>query len=163
MPVPFLQKSHAYAAQVLHKAGLKFSQIPEAIQITRETVEVWLQKELANGNAQQVLLVLKGQVQEKGPKLLLDKLQDMVLIRLMLHLGIRGALATNIATLVLPFVLKKVFDQARRNPKVQAWWQEQQWREQIPTLEKIKSKMQQFGSTLTPVRKSTEGEQPLFI
>ncbi|RNI30535.1 hypothetical protein [Rufibacter latericius] len=163
MPVPFLQRSHVFAVQVLRKAGLKLSQIPKAIQVTRDTVEQWIQKELESGNAQHVLLVLKGQVQEKAPKLLLNKLKDMLLVRLMLHLGIRGALATNVVGLLLPFVLKRVYDLARQNPKMQAWWQEQEWRQQIPSVEKIKSRIQQAGKNFAPGLQKPDGDQALFI
>ncbi|ALJ00486.1 hypothetical protein [Rufibacter tibetensis] len=163
MPVPFLQRSHVFAAQLLHKAGLTVSQIPQAVQVTRETVEHWLQKELESGNAQQVLLVLKGHVQEKGPKLLLGKLQDMLLVRLVLHLGIRGALATNIATLILPFVLKRVYDLARQNPKMQAWWREQEWSRRIPTIEKIRSRIKEAGTRLTPSRFKPSDDPNIFI
>ena len=163
MPVPFLQKSHEFAAQLLHKAGLTFSQIPQAVQVTRETVEQWVQKEMENGNAQQVLLVLKGHVQEKGPKLLMAKLQDMLLVRLMLHLGIRGALATNIATLILPFVLKRVYDLARQNPKMQAWWREQEWSQRLPTLAKIRSRIKEAGNRLTPSRFKATDDPSMFI
>ncbi|WP_210464765.1 MULTISPECIES: hypothetical protein [Rufibacter] len=163
MPVPFLQRSHAFAAQLLHKAGLKATQIPQAIQVTRETVEQWLQKEMESGNAQQVLEVLKGHVQEKGPKLLFDKLKDMLLVRLMLHLGIKSAMATNIATLILPFVLKRIFDLARQNPKMQAWWREQEWREQMPTISQIKSRIKELGQSFSPNRTNPSNDQPLFI
>ncbi len=95
--------------------------------------------------------------------MLFDKLQDMLLLRLMLHLGIRGALATNIATLVLPFVLKRVFEMARKNPQMQAWWQEQEWRQQVPTPEDLKARLRKLGQNLTPTRDKPTGDSPLFI
>lgn len=149
------------AARLLHKAGLTVSQIPQAVQVTRETVEQWLQKEMESGNAKQVLQVLKGQVQEKGPKLLLDKLQDLLLLRLMLHLGIRGAMATNIVALLLPFVLKRVYKMAQQNPTVQTWWQEQEWRHRLPTLEQIKAKVLEKGKNLKPLRSPLPPDSPL--
>ncbi|WP_207430757.1 hypothetical protein [Sabulibacter ruber] len=152
MPVPFLQRSHTFAAQLLHKAGLSVSQIPEAVQIARETVEHWLNKELESGNAQQAVLVLKGHIQEKAPQLLFDKLKDMLLLKLILRLGIKGTLATNIATLILPFVLKRVYDLARQNPKMQAWWREQEWRQRLPCVEKVKTKLKDVGQNFTPNR-----------
>lgn len=163
MSLPFLQRSHAFAAQLLHRAGLSVSQIPQAVQIARETVEQWLQKEFEGGNAQQVLLVLKGHVTEKGPQLLLDKLKDMLLLRLMVQLGIKSALATSIATLILPFVLKRVYDLARQNPKMQAWWREQSWRQRMPSMEKIKSKMKEMGNSLPLYPLKPRTEPPLLM
>ncbi len=145
-----------FCAQLLHRAGLTVHQIPEAVQVARETVEGWLQRELDRGNAQQVLQVLKGQITDKAPQLLFDKLKDMLLLKLMLRLGIKGALATNIATLLLPFVLKRVYDLARQNPKMQAWWREQEWRQRVPTVEKVKAKLLDVGQTLKPNRQRTK-------
>lgn len=154
------------AAQVLHKAGLTVRQIPRAIQIARETAEQVLRKELEDGNTQHVISVLKGHIQEKGPKLLFDKLKDLLLLRLMLHLGIRSALATNIAALVLPFVLKRVFELARKNPRMQEWWQEQEWNERMPNLETIKSRIREMGQKFTSNRQKPihDGDNPsLFL
>ncbi|RNI27817.1 hypothetical protein EFA69_17085 [Rufibacter immobilis] len=164
MSVPFLQRSHAFAAQSLHRAGLTVSQIPQAVQIARETVEQWLQKELESGNTHEALQVLKGHVQEKGAQMLFDKLKDMLLVRLVLHLGIKSALATNIVTLLLPFVLKRVYDLARQNPKMQAWWREQEWRQHMPTMEKVRNIIKEVGQNLKPAsRKTTSTDQALFI
>ncbi|AKQ45425.1 hypothetical protein TH63_06895 [Rufibacter radiotolerans] len=163
MPLPFLQRSHVYAAHLLHKAGLTVSQIPQAVKIARETVELWLQKEMESGNAQQAMLVLKGHIQEKGPQLLLDRLKGMLLVKLMLHLGIRGALASNIVSLILPFVLKRVYDLARQNPRMQAWWQEQEWRERIPTVDHIKTRIRDAGKKLYPQKPDPANDAPLFI
>jgi hypothetical protein len=163
MPLPFLQRSHVYAANLLHKAGLTVTQIPQAVKIARETVELWLQKEMESGNAQQAVQVLKGQVKEKGTQLLLDRLKGMLLVKLMLHLGIRGAMASSVVSLLLPFVLKRVYNLARQNPKMQAWWQEQEWRERIPTTDAIKTKIKDAGKKLYPKKVDPANESPLFL
>ncbi|MBA9077307.1 hypothetical protein [Rufibacter quisquiliarum] len=161
MSFPFLQKSHAYAARLLHKAGLTVTQIPQAIEVARTTVETWLSRELEKGNVQQAMQVLKGQLQEKGAQVLFDQLKELLLVKLIIHLGIRNALAGSIAGLVLPFVLKRVLELTRQNPALQNWWQEQGWQRHVPTQESIKEKIKTVSQRLSPNR--TSEEQPLFI
>ncbi|WP_192820809.1 hypothetical protein [Rufibacter sp. LB8] len=147
--IPFLQKSHAYAARVLHAAGLTVAQIPVAVNVTRETVETWLDREVRNGNLAHAAQVLKGQVQEKAPKILFHELKELVLVRLMIHLGIRSNLAASVAALILPFVLKRVSEMARQNPALQTWWQEQTWRQHLPTAAGVKNKLRQVSQNFT--------------
>ncbi len=161
MPFPFLQRSHAYAARLLHQAGLTVSQIPAAVNVVRTTVETWFQREIASGNQQQALQVLKGQVKEKAPGFLFAQLKEMVLLRLILHLGIRSALASNIAVLLLPFVLKRVYEQVQKNESAANWWQEQTWKQHLPTSQKVKQKFQDIKNNLRPTR--PEKDQTLFL
>ena len=127
MSLPFLKKSHAHAARLLHTAGLTISQIPHAIQVVRDTVETWVTREVANGHATETLQVLKGQVQEKGPRILFEQLRELVLVRLMIHLGLKSALASSVAALLLPFILMRVLDSLRSHPEVANWWGNQSW------------------------------------
>jgi hypothetical protein len=161
MTFPFLQKSHAYAARLLHAAGLNAAQIPQAVQVARETVENWLNREIEKGNPQQALRVLKGQIHEKGPKLLFEELKELVLVRLMIHLGLKSNLAASIAALLLPFVLKRVSELARKNPTLQNWWQDQNWRQHIPNASDIKTKLREVKQNITQSQPARD--RALFI
>ncbi|MFC6999639.1 hypothetical protein [Rufibacter roseus] len=161
MSLPFLQRSHAYAARLLHKAGLTVSQIPDAVQVTRTTVETWFSREMAKGNAQQAFQVLKGHVQEKGSQMLFEQLKELLLVKLIIHLGIKGKLATNVASLILPFVLKRVYEQFQKNGKLQTWWQDQNWKERLPTTGEIKNSLMGVKKNLST--SSTSTDQAMFI
>jgi transposase len=149
MSLPFLKKSHAHAARLLHEAGLTVSQIPQAIHVARDTVETWVNREVAKGHATQALEILKGQVQEKGHKILFEQLRELVLVRLMIHLGVKSVLASSIATLLLPFVMKRMLDVLARNPEVSAWWANLNLRQHLPTTEEIKAKLDAATNALT--------------
>ncbi|GAA4298359.1 hypothetical protein [Nibribacter koreensis] len=142
MSLPFLKKSHTHAARLLHQAGLTASQIPQAIQVARDTVETWVNREVAKGHAAEALQVLKGQVQGKGPKLLLEQLRELLLVRLMIHLGLKSVLASSIAALLLPFILKRVLDSLASNPNVSGWWANLNVKQHLPSTLEIKSKIE---------------------
>ncbi|MGV3540044.1 MAG: terminase gpP N-terminus-related DNA-binding protein [Rufibacter sp.] len=162
MTLPFLQKSHAYAARLLHQAGLTVKQIPQAIEVTKTTVETWLQREMEKGNVAQAVQVLKGHLQEEGPKMAFDKLKELVLVKLIIHLGLKNNVATQIASFLLPFVLKRVAELAKKNPNLQNWWQNQTWRQRLPEPEAVKERVKSLGKRFTS---SSPGEeaQALYI
>lgn len=103
-------------AQVLRAArqtGLRAWQTGQLFrqlaQRTLDSVQEVLRAEVQNGHARLVADFLADKALPAARALLLERMAA----RLLLRLGLRGALMTNVAGWVLPFVLEKLFQAAR--------------------------------------------------
>jgi len=99
--------------------GLKGKQAFDIIALTSSTVKEILQAELKNGNYNGVVTFLKSTPAQIGTNLLVDKIMQRLVSRLILRFGLPGGVALNIATLLLPFILKRIGKKALTTGKVQ--------------------------------------------
>ncbi|MGV3585776.1 MAG: hypothetical protein ACO1OF_02140 [Adhaeribacter sp.] len=99
--------------------GLKGKQAFDIIALTSSTVKEILQAELKNGNYNGVVTFLKSTPAQIGTNLLVDKILQRLVSRLILRFGLPGGVALNIATLLLPFILKRIGKKALTTGKVQ--------------------------------------------
>ncbi|KAA5547918.1 hypothetical protein [Adhaeribacter rhizoryzae] len=99
--------------------GLKGKQAFDIIALTSSTVKEILQAELKNGNYNGVVTFLKSKPGQIGTNLLVDKIMQRLVSRLILRFGLPGGAALNIATLLLPFILKRIGKKALTTGKVQ--------------------------------------------
>ncbi len=99
--------------------GLKGKQAFDIIALTSNTVKEILQAELKNGNYNGVVTFLKSTPGQIGTNLLVDKIMQRLVSRLILRFGLPGGVALNIATLLLPFILKRIGKKALTTGKVQ--------------------------------------------
>jgi hypothetical protein len=88
------------------QTGRLFRQVA---QRTLDSVQEVLRAEIQNGHARLVADFLADKALPAAKALLLERMAA----RLLLRLGLRGALMTNVAGWVLPFVLEKLFQAAR--------------------------------------------------
>jgi hypothetical protein len=101
------------------KLGVKGKQALDIISLTTSTVKEILQAELKNGNYSGVVSFLKSTPVQFGTNLLADKIMQRLVGRLILRFGIPGGMALNIATLLVPFILKRISKKALKSGKVQ--------------------------------------------
>ncbi len=94
------------ASQRAGQTGLLFRQV---VQRAFDAVQEVLQAEIRNGHARLVVDFLTDKALPAARVLLLERMTA----RLLLRLGLRGALMSNVAGWVLPFVLEKLFQVAR--------------------------------------------------
>ena len=88
------------------QTGRLFRQVA---QRTLDSVQEVLRAEIQNGHARLVADFLADKALPAAKALLLERMTA----RLLLRLGLRGALVSNVAGWVLPFVLEKLFQAAR--------------------------------------------------
>lgn len=88
------------------QTGRLFRQVA---QRTLDAVQEVLRAEIKNGHARLVADFLADKALPAAKTLLLERMTA----RLLLRLGLRGTLMTNVAGWVLPFVLEKLFQAAR--------------------------------------------------
>ena len=99
--------------------GLKGKQALDIISLTSNTIKEILQAELKNGNFNGVVTFLKSTPVQMGTNLLADKIMQRLVGRLILRFGLPGGVALNVATLLLPFIIKRLGKKALKTGKVQ--------------------------------------------
>lgn len=99
--------------------GLKGQEAIDVLLTTKNTVKEVLYGELKNGQYSEVLTLLKSAALEKGSRLFFDKIIQRVVGRLILRFGLPQTVAFTLATLLVPFILKKLGRKALKSGKVQ--------------------------------------------
>ncbi|MGV3642336.1 MAG: hypothetical protein ACO1NZ_17565 [Adhaeribacter sp.] len=99
--------------------GLKGQEAIDVLLTTKNTVKEVLYGELKNGHYSEVLTLLKSAAVEKGSRLFFDKIIQRVVGRLILRFGLPQTVAFTLATLLVPFILKKLGRKALKSGKVQ--------------------------------------------
>lgn len=83
-------------------------QVGEAIFITKESIMHILREELKKGNVDEVVSTLKGKPLAGGRKLLIDKIIKSIATKIGLRMGLKGAIATGLAAILVPLILSKM-------------------------------------------------------
>lgn len=98
--------------------GLKGKDAIAIIATTSQTVKEILGAELRSGNYDEVLTFLKTNSIKIGKDVILDKIIQRVVGRLILRFGLPGSLALTLATLLVPFLVKRLGNKALKNGKI---------------------------------------------
>lgn len=101
------------------KLGIKGRQAIDILALTSNTIKEILQAEVKNGNYAGVVKFLKSPPVQMGTNLLADKIMQRLVSRLILRFGLPGGVAVNVATLLLPFLLKRLSKKALNSGNVQ--------------------------------------------
>ncbi|GEO06652.1 hypothetical protein AAE02nite_43160 [Adhaeribacter aerolatus] len=101
------------------KFGVKGKQAFDIISLASGTVKEILQAELKNGNYNGVVTFLKSAPVQAGTNLVADKIIQRLVGRLILRFGLPGGVALNVATLLVPFIIKRLSKKALKSGKVQ--------------------------------------------
>ena len=107
----FPGKLPGQVASATRQASQRAGQFRQVVQRALDTVQEVLQAEVRNGHARLVIDFLTDKALPAARVLLLERMTA----RLLLRFGLRGALMSNVAGWVLPFVLEKLFQVARSN------------------------------------------------
>lgn len=92
----------------IEKAGLKMNQVGEAIFIAKESIMQIMREELKKGNVDEVVNTLKGKPMQAGRKLLVDKIIKSIATKIVMRMGLRGAIATGLSAILVPLILSKM-------------------------------------------------------
>jgi len=92
----------------IEKSGLKMQQVGEAIFITKESIMQIFRDELKKGNVDEVVSTLRGKPLAGGRKLLIDKIIKSISTKIVMRMGLRGAIATGLAAILVPLILSKM-------------------------------------------------------
>jgi hypothetical protein len=101
------------------KFGLKGKQAIDIISLSSNTIKEILQAELKNGNYNGVVAFLKSTPVQVGTNLLIDKIVQRLVGRLIIRFGLPGGIALNLATLLVPFLIKRLSKKALTTGQVQ--------------------------------------------
>ncbi|ALJ00488.1 hypothetical protein [Rufibacter tibetensis] len=157
MSLLFLSQSQRQAAALLRKAGMDQVHIPNTIQLTRETAEIWLHQEMEQGNLPLVFQMVKSDCLEKDSQLLFDELKDLVVAKYIVRMGMEYEIASKTATIILPFILKRMVELMHKNPQFKMWWDNMELRKHLPSREGIKTKLRNVGQSLSGNQASESG------
>jgi len=105
--------------QQAEKIGLKGQEAIDVISTTKNTIKEVLQTELKSGKYDEVLTFLKNSSVKAGKNIIFDKIVQRVVSRLILRFGFPQTLAVSLATLLVPFILKRLGNKALKSGKVQ--------------------------------------------
>jgi hypothetical protein len=107
--IHLLRKTPAQQFQpFIEKSGLKMQQVGEAIFIAKESIMEIFRNELKKGNVDEVIATLKGKPLAGGRKLLIDKIIKSLATKIGLRMGLKGAIATGLAGILVPLILSKM-------------------------------------------------------
>jgi hypothetical protein len=99
--------------------GLKGLQAIDVITTTKNTIKEVLQAELKNGHYNEVLTLLKNTALKTGKQIFFDKIIQRVVGRLIVRFGLPQTVALTLATLLVPFILRRLGKKALKSGKVQ--------------------------------------------
>jgi hypothetical protein len=99
--------------------GLKGQEAIDLITTTKNTVKEVLQAELKNGHYNEVLSLLKSAALKTGKQVFFDKIIQRVVVRLIVRFGLPQNIALTVATLLVPFILRRLGKKALKSGKVQ--------------------------------------------
>jgi hypothetical protein len=105
----FSAKLPTQVAKAAHQAGQSGRLFRQLIHRALDAVQEVLHAEVQNGHARLVIDFLTDKALPAARVLLIERMTA----RLLLRLGLRGALMSNVAGWVLPFVLEKLFQVVR--------------------------------------------------
>jgi len=105
--------------QQAEKIGLKGQEAIDVINTTKNSIKEVLQAELKSGKYNEVVFFLKNASINTGKNIIFDKIIQRVVSRLILRFGFPQALALSLATLLVPFILKRLGNKALKSGKVQ--------------------------------------------
>ena len=123
------------------KIGLKSRQTIDVISLIKSTVTEVLQAELKNGNYNEVISFLKNSSLKVGRELLVDKITQRVVSRLIIRFGLPHSVAMNVAMLVVPFILKRLAAKALKSGKVQDLLQSLGINDQLDKFQILKNQL----------------------
>lgn len=98
--------------------GLKGQEAIDVITTIKNTVKEVLHAELKNGNYNVVLDFLKTAAVKTGKQVFYDKIIQRVVGRLILRFGLPQTVAFTLATLLVPFILKRLGKKALKSGQV---------------------------------------------
>jgi len=124
--------------QQAEKIGLKGQEALDVITTTKDTIKEILQAELKSGKYNEVLSFLKNASFNAGKNIIYDKIVQRVVSRLILRFGFPQALALSLATLLVPFILKRLGNKALKSGKVQDLFLSLGVRDQLEKLSILK-------------------------
>lgn len=127
--------------QQAEKIGLKGLEALEIIKTTRNSIMEVLQDELKSGKYNEVLSFLKNASANVSKDLIFDKIIQRVVSRLILRFGFPQTLALSLATLLVPFILKKLGKKALKSGKVQDLFLSLGVRDQVEKLSILKNQI----------------------
>ena len=84
------------------------NQVGEAIFIAKESIMEILRTELKKGNIDDVVSTIKGRPIPGGRKLLIDKIIKSIATKIVMRMGMRGAIATGLSAILVPLILSKM-------------------------------------------------------
>ncbi|RNI30537.1 hypothetical protein [Rufibacter latericius] len=157
MSLLFLSQSQRQVTALLRKAGMDKINIPDTIQLTRETAETWLHQEMEQGNLPLVSQMVKDNCLGKDSHFLFDELKDMVVAKYIIRMGMDYNTASKTAEVILPFILKLLVELMQKNPMFRMWWETMDLRKHLPSKEEIKSKIRTVGKSFTGNSSSENG------
>lgn len=137
--------------------GLKGQEAIDVITTTKNTVKEVLHAELQSGRYNEVLTLLKNSALQSGKKVFWDKqvffdiIIQRVVGRLMVRFGLPQTVAFTLATLLVPFILKRLGKKALKSGKVQDLLQSLGVMDQ---LEKFKILKHQVKGKFAPEKKA---------
>ena len=101
------------------KIGLKGQEAVDVIATTKNTIQEVLQAELKSGKYNEVLSFLKDTSVNVSKDFIFNKIVQRVVSRLILRFGFPHTLAVSLATMLVPFILKRLGKRALKSGKVQ--------------------------------------------
>jgi len=101
------------------KIGLKGQEAIDVISTTKNAIQEVLQAELKSGKYNEVLTFLKDTSINVSKDFIFNKIVQRVVSRLILRFGFPHTLAVSLATLLVPFILKRLGKRALKSGKIQ--------------------------------------------
>jgi hypothetical protein len=98
--------------------GIKGQEAIDVITTTKNAVKEILHTELKNGHYNEVLTVLKTAACKTGKQYFYDKIIQRVVGRLIVRFGLPQTVALTLATLLVPFILKRLGQRALKSGQV---------------------------------------------
>jgi hypothetical protein len=99
--------------------GLKGQEAIDVITTTKNAIKEVLQAELKEGHYNEVLTFLRNAALKSGKQIFFDKIIQRVVGRLIIRFGLPQTVALTLATLLVPFMLKRMGNKALKSGKVQ--------------------------------------------
>lgn len=122
--------------------GLKGQEAIDVITTTKNAVKEVLHAELKNGHYNEVLTVLKNAALKTGKQFFYDKIIQRVVGRLIVRFGLPQTVALTLATLLVPFILKRLGKKALKSGKVQDFLNSLGVKDRLEKLDILKHQVQ---------------------
>ncbi|WP_205500897.1 hypothetical protein [Rufibacter psychrotolerans] len=149
MPLLFTSQSQRQAASLLRKEGVPAPQLPQTIQLARQTAETWLHQEIEQGNLPLVIEMVKNKFPESSAHLLMEELRDLLVAKFIVRLNFDYHLARSAASIVLPYVMKRSVEHLQQNPQFNTWWENLNLRRHFPSREDLRNRFRNVGQSIT--------------
>ncbi len=93
--------------------------------------------------------MVKNKFPESSALLLFEELKDLLVAKFIVRLGFNFELARGAASIVLPYVMKRLVDHLQQNPQFKTWWENLDLRKHFPSKEELKTKFRSVGQSFT--------------